>query len=115
MPDRYGSYKWYGGDYEVFVLWSESFYSSSAWQPFLRALQPSVEDWNHDRSNPGVTIGGMDILPKNSGYVIRRENTPDDEISIPQIPQVDGIDTVDRIEYMKQKMVGYASGETRDS
>ena len=46
---------------------------------------------------------------------IRRENTPDEEIYIPQIPQVDGIDTVDRIEYMKQKMVDYASGETRDS
>lgn len=112
MPDRYGSYKWYGGDYEVFVLWSESFYSSSAWQPFLRALQPSVEDWNHDRSNPGVTIGGMDVLPKNFGYVIRRENSLDKEIFI---PQVDGIDTVDRIEYMKQKIVDNASGETSDS
>ena len=115
MPYRYGSYKWYGGDYEVFVLWSESFYSSSAWQPFLRALQPSVEDWNHDRSNPGIRISGMDIFPKNVGYVIRRENTPDEEISI---PQVDGIDTVDRIEYMKQKIVDYVSCETcetRDS
>lgn len=109
MPDRYGSYKWYGGDYEVFVLWSESFYSSSAWQPFLRALQPSVEDWNHDRANPGVTISDMDILPKNAGYVISRENTPDEEISI---PQVDGIDTVDRIEYMKGKIVNYVSSET---
>ena len=108
MPDRYGSYKWYGGDYEVFVLWSESFYSSSAWQPFLRALQPSVEDWNHDRANPGVTISGMNILPKNAGYVIIRENTPEEEISI---PQVDGIDTVDRIEYMKGKIVNYGSSE----
>ena len=114
MPDRYGSYKWYGGAYEVFVLWSESFYSSSAWQPFLRALQPSVEDWNHDRSNPGITIGDMDILTKDSGYVIRRENIPDDEISIPQIPKVDGIDTVDRIEYMKQKLVDCVSDETRE-
>lgn len=101
MPDRYGAYKWYGGDYEVFVLWSESFYSSSAWQPFLRALQPSVEDWNHDRFNPGVTIGDIAILSKNSGYVVRQENTPDVEISIPQI---DGVDTVDRIEYMKEKI-----------
>lgn len=102
MPDRYGAYKWYGGDYEVFVLWSESFFSSSAWQPFLRALQPSVEDWNHDRFNPSTKIGGMDIFPKNSGYVVRRENTPDEEISIPQI---DGVDTVDRIEYMKGKLI----------
>ena len=102
MPDRYGAYKWYGeGDYEVFVLWSESFFSSSAWQPFLRALQPSVEDWNHDRFNPGAKIGGIDILPKNFGYVVRRENTPDEEISI---PQVNGVDTVDRIEYMKGRL-----------
>ena len=102
MPDRYGAYKWYGeGDYEVFVLWSESFFSSSAWQPFLRALQPSVEDWNHDRFNPGAKIGGIDILPKNFGYVVRQENTPDEEISI---PQVNGVDTVDRIEYMKGRL-----------
>ena len=109
MPDRYGSYKWYGGDYEVFVLWSESFYSSSAWQPFLRALQPSVEDWNHDRSNPAIRISGMDVLPKNFGYVIRRENTPDEEIST---TSVSGIDTVDRIEYMKQKLVDYVHRDT---
>ena len=101
MPDRYGAYKWYGGDYEVFILWSESFFSASAWQPFLRALQPSVEEWNHDRFNPGAKIGGIDILPKNSGYVVLRENTPDDEIFIPQI---DGVDTVDRIEYMKGRL-----------
>lgn len=101
MPDRYGAYKWYGRDYEMFVLWSESFFSASAWQPFLRALQPSVEDWSHDRFNPSAIINGMDILPRNSGYVVRRENTPDEEISLPQI---DGVDTVDRIEYMKEKL-----------
>ena len=101
MPDRYGAYKWYGGDYEMFVLWSESFYSSSAWQPFLRALQPSVEDWNHNRFSPSVKIGGMDIFPKISGYVVRREDAPDEEMSI---PQVDGVDAVDRIEYMKERL-----------
>lgn len=101
MPDRYGAYKWYGDDYEVFVLWSESFFSAYAWQPFLRALHPSGVDWNHDRFNPGTMIGAMEILPKNFGYVVRRENTPNEEISIPQI---DGVDTVDRIEYMKEKL-----------
>lgn len=100
MPDRYGAYKWYGsGDYEVFVLWSESFYSSSAWQPFLRALKPSLTDWNHDRFKPGVTIDGMEILSKNFGYIICRDNIPDKEI---EIPSDDNIDTVDRIEYMKE-------------
>ena len=101
MPDRYGAYKWYGGDYEVFVLWSESFFSSSAWQPFLRALRPSVEEWNHDRFNPGVMIGGVAVLPNNTSYVVHRDNTPDEEVSI---PQSDGIDTVDRIEYMKERL-----------
>ena len=101
MPDRYGAYKWYGGDYEVFILWSESFFSVSAWQPFLRALQPSVEEWNHDRFNPAVTIEGKDILPKSFGYIVRREDAPDEEISI---PQVDGVDTMDRIEYMKRRL-----------
>lgn len=97
-PGRYGKHRWQAfGErpYEVLAMWTESFWSSNARQPFLYEID--CEQIDRDDYGQSLLYGDKRVVCENSAFVVYDEKTGKELARIKIEQNQAGVDVEDRI------------------
>ena len=113
-PGRYGKYSWLKTEdcpYEFMVLRTESYMSSSSYQPFLQEIDSSKIV--NDDYGKSLNFGDKFVQCKNSAYVVYDSldvNTRKKLAELPIKQNENGIDIEDRIVKARAELPGLLAG-----